>query len=97
MASLLQTRSRDWPLKGLGLTSPDYQVGAHFEALDKGVLMAASKSIETFFAISTFPELRVFGISSLWDNFSFLCNFFIVLENSRVLGNSSILGKKEFL
>ena len=42
----------------LGVASLDYQVGAHFEALDKGVLVAASKSIETFFAISTFPELR---------------------------------------
>ena len=58
MASFIQTRSRSWPIKGLGLASPDYQVGAHFEALDKGVLVAASKSIETFFAISTFPELR---------------------------------------
>ena len=38
--------------------APDHQVGAHFEALDKGVLVAASKSIQTFFAISTFPELR---------------------------------------
>ena len=58
MASLLQTRSRGWPLKGLGLASPDYQVGAHFEALNKGVLVAASESIEIFFAISIFPELR---------------------------------------
>ena len=58
MASPIQTRSRGWPLKGLGVASPGYQVGAHFEALDKGVLVAASKSIETFFAISTFPELR---------------------------------------
>ena len=40
------------------MASPNYQVGAHFEALFKGVLVAASKSIETFFAISTFPELR---------------------------------------
>ena len=39
MASLLQTQSRGWPLKGLGLASPDYQMGAHFEALDKGVLV----------------------------------------------------------
>ena len=52
MASLLQTRSRGWPLKGLGLASPDYQVGAHFEALDEGVLVAGSKSFEHFFAIS---------------------------------------------
>ena len=52
MASLLQTRSRGWPLKVLGLASPDYQVGAHFEALDEGVLMAVLKSFEHFFAIS---------------------------------------------
>ena len=41
-----------WPLKGLGLASPDYQVGALFEALDEGVLVAGSKSFEHFFAIS---------------------------------------------
>ena len=58
MASLWIGSGAGWPLKGLGLASPDHQVGAHFEALDKGVLMAASKSIETFLAISTFPELR---------------------------------------
>ena len=23
-----------WPLRGLGVASPDHQVGAHFEALD---------------------------------------------------------------
>ena len=33
-------------------------MGAHFEALNKGVLVAASESIEIFFAISIFPELR---------------------------------------
>ena len=52
MASLIQTRSRGWPLKGLGLASPDYQVGAHFEALDEGLLMAVLKYLENFFAIS---------------------------------------------
>ena len=30
----------------------DYQVGARFEAMDEGVLAAASKSIGYFFAIS---------------------------------------------
>ena len=58
MASLWIGSGAGWPLKGLGLASPNYQVGAHFEALVKGVLVAASKSFETFFAISTFPELR---------------------------------------
>ena len=45
LASLWIGSGAGWPLKGLGLASPDHQVGAHFEALDKGVLMAASKSI----------------------------------------------------
>ena len=52
MASLIQTRSRGWPLKGLGPALQTYQVGAHFEALDEGVLMAVLKSFEHFFAIS---------------------------------------------
>ena len=30
------------------MASPDHQVGAHFAALDKGVLMAPSKSIGYF-------------------------------------------------
>ena len=30
------------------MASPDHKVGTHFEALDEGVLVAASKSIETF-------------------------------------------------
>ena len=55
MASLWIGSGAGWPLKGLGLASPNYQVGAHFEALFKGVLMAASKSIETFLP---FPELQ---------------------------------------
>ena len=58
MASLLQTRSRGWPLKGLGLASPDYQVGAHFEALDEGILVAAFKSTGYFFPISISLEVR---------------------------------------
>ena len=58
MASLWIGSGAGWPLKGLGLASPNYQVGAHFEALVKGVLVAASKSIETFYIISTFPELQ---------------------------------------
>ena len=34
------------------MASPDYQVGAHFEGLDEGVLMAVLKFFENFFAIS---------------------------------------------
>ena len=34
MASLIQTRSRSWPLKGIGPELQKYQVGVHFEALD---------------------------------------------------------------
>ena len=52
MASLWIGSGAGWPLKGLGLASPDYQVGAHFEALNKGVLMAGLKFFEHFFAIS---------------------------------------------
>ena len=52
MASLWIGSGAGWPLKGLGLASPDYQVGAHFEALDEDVLMEGSKSFEYFFAIS---------------------------------------------
>ena len=37
MASLIQTRSRGWPLKGFGSELQTYQVGAYFEALDEGV------------------------------------------------------------
>ena len=49
MASLIQTWSRGWPLKGLGPALQTYQVGAHFEALDEGVLRAVLKSFEHFF------------------------------------------------
>ena len=52
MASLWIGSGAGWPIKGLGVASPDYQVGAHFEALDKGVLVAVLKSFENFFGIS---------------------------------------------
>ena len=58
MASLWIWSGAGWPLNGLGVASPDYQVGAHFEALDEGVLMVPSKSIGYFFAISSCPEVR---------------------------------------
>ena len=41
MASLWIGSGAGWPLNGLGVASPDHQVGSHFEALDKGVLVAA--------------------------------------------------------
>ena len=71
MASLWIGSGAGWPLKGLGVASPDYQVGAHLEALDKGVVVAASKSIETFFATSTFPELwwGEGGVQPKWTSF----------------------------
>ena len=47
-----------WPYKGLAVASPDYQVGTHFEALGKGVCVVPLKSIQTFLAMSTFPEVR---------------------------------------
>ena len=58
MASLWIGSGAGWPLKGLGVSSPDHQVGAHFEALGEGVLMAPSKSIRYFFAISSCLEVR---------------------------------------
>ena len=57
MASLWIGSGAGWSLKGLGMASSYHQVGTHFEALDKGILIAASKSMATFLAISTFPEL----------------------------------------
>ena len=48
VASLWIGSGAGWPLKGLGVASPDHQVGALFEALDEGVLMAPSKSIGYF-------------------------------------------------
>ena len=41
-----------------GLEAPDCQVGAHFEVLDKGVLVAALKSTGYFFPISIALEVR---------------------------------------
>ena len=58
MASLWIGSGAGWPLKGLGLASPDHQVGAHFEALDED--MAPLKSIGDFFAILSCPEVRCF-------------------------------------
>ena len=52
LASLWIGSGAGWPLKGLGVASPDYQVGAHFEGLDQGVLMTVLKSFENFLAIS---------------------------------------------
>ena len=40
MTSLWIGSGAVWPLNGLGVTSPDHRVGAHFEALAEGVLVA---------------------------------------------------------
>ena len=45
-------------INGLGIEDPDYQVGARFEALNEGVLVAASKSTGFFFAISISQKVR---------------------------------------
>ena len=42
----------------MGIEDPDYQVGARFEALDEGVLAAASKLTGYFFAISICLKVR---------------------------------------
>ena len=41
MTSLWIGSGAVWPLNGLGVTSPDHRVGAHFEALAEGVLVAS--------------------------------------------------------
>ena len=38
-----------WPLKGLGVASPDHQVGAIFEVLDEDVLMELTLEIHRIF------------------------------------------------
>ena len=43
----------DQRLKGLGVASPDFQVRAHFEALDEGVLIALK--LTGFFPHFIFP------------------------------------------
>ena len=52
-----------WIGSGEGLTikgfeDPGYQVGAHFEALDEGVLVSALKATGYFFPISIALEVR---------------------------------------
>ena len=42
-------------IKGFGLELSTYQVGAHFEALDEGVLMAPFKASEQFFRHFNYP------------------------------------------
>ena len=58
-----------WIGSGEGLAikieDPDYQVGARFEALDEGVLAAASKTNGYFFAISIFLEVRCINFAYL--------------------------------
>ena len=72
------------------MASPDYQVGAHFEALGEGVLMAPSKSIGYFFAISSCPEVRwhVKVLSNYVDGNSLACNLLIAQTFSH--GQSSL-------
>ena len=60
MASLIQTRtrSRGWSLKDLGPELQTYQVGAHFEARDEGVLGAPLKILENFFLFQVHMLLK---------------------------------------
>ena len=60
----------------MGIEDPDYQVGARFEALDEGVLAAASKSTGYFFAISISQKVRCTeteGLPRLSLNRTFQC------------------------
>ena len=52
MAFVLQTRSRGWPPKGLGMERLENQEGALFEALDEGA--PALKSDELILPILNF-------------------------------------------
>ena len=51
LASLWIGSGAGWPIKGLGLASPDYQVGAHFEALVKGHPTSAG-NLNGFYIVS---------------------------------------------
>ena len=42
------------------MSAQTYKVGAHFEALNEGVLMALLKTLEHLFGISCFP-------AALWE------------------------------
>ena len=58
LASLIQTRSRGWPERDLGVMGELCHVGAHFEALDESVLTAPSVLSCIFFTILTLPSER---------------------------------------
>ena len=66
MASLWIRSGEGWPLKGLGVASPDHQVGAIFEALDEDVLMELTLEIHRIFFWKICPEVRwlYFGLKS---------------------------------
>ena len=69
------------------IEDPDYQVGARFEALDEGVLVAASKSTGYFFAISISQKVR-------WD----VCFLRQVMETlSTSAGSDSLVQGGQFL
>ena len=58
MASLWIGPGEGLAIKGFGIEDPDYQVEARFEALNEGVLAAASKLTGYFFAISISQKVR---------------------------------------
>ena len=56
----------------MGIEDPDYQVGARFEALEEGVLAAASKLTGYFFAIS--HKVRWFGFKYIFAHVRIISN-----------------------
>ena len=58
MASLWIGSGEGLAITGLGIEDLDYEVGASFEALDEGVLAAASKSTGYFFTISISQKVQ---------------------------------------
>ena len=47
------------------MSAQTHQVGAHFKALNKGILMAAMKTLEKFFFISSISEAQWDGTKDI--------------------------------
>ena len=62
MASLWIRSGERLARRGFGDGGPDHRVGAHFEALDEGVLVAVLKSIGYFFSFYIYTEEQKYSI-----------------------------------
>ena len=110
MAILIQTQSRGWPERDLGVMGELCHVGAHFEALDESVLTAPSVSSCIFFTILTLPSercaqpqhwfLKAMFSKMLINKFclfpnNFACNNMLTSHLHKA-GHISIVGQKAF-